>query len=70
MFVNAGSIPSNIVFNNNFDKLITTQPTTQPTAQDNQILNSPQFKEFYNKELESNPNLTVEEALDYYKKCK
>ena len=49
---------------------ITTQPSTQPTAQDNQILNSPQFKEFYTKELESNPNLTVPEALDYYKKCK
>ena len=47
-----------------------TQPSTQPTAQDNQILNSPQFKEFYTKELESNPNLTVPEALDYYKKCK
>ena len=50
--------------------LLSTQPSTQPTAQDNQILNSPQFKEFYTKELESNPNLTVPEALDYYKKCK
>lgn len=49
---------------------VTTQPSTQPTTQDNQILNSPQFKEFYTKELESNPNLTVPEALDYYKKCK
>ena len=50
-----------------------TQPQTstqKSTVQDNQILSSPQFKEFYNKELESNPNLTVEEALDYYKKCK
>jgi predicted NAD-dependent protein-ADP-ribosyltransferase YbiA (DUF1768 family) len=28
MFVNAGTIPSNIVFNENFDKLIPTQPTT------------------------------------------
>ena len=27
MFINAGPIPSNIVFNKNFDKLITTQPT-------------------------------------------
>ncbi len=30
MFVNAGTIPSNIVFNDNFDKLISTQPSTQP----------------------------------------
>ena len=29
MFVNAGTIPSNIVFNENFDKLIPTQPSTQ-----------------------------------------
>jgi len=28
MFVNAGTIPSNIVFNDNFDKLISTQPTS------------------------------------------
>ena len=34
MFVNAGSIPSNIVFNENFDKLIATQPSTQPTEDD------------------------------------
>jgi hypothetical protein len=32
MFVKAGPIPSNIVFNDNFDKLITTQPSTQPTG--------------------------------------
>ena len=32
MFVNAGPIPSNIVFNDNFDKLISTQPSTQPTG--------------------------------------
>jgi hypothetical protein len=29
MFSNAGPIPSNIVFNENFDKLIATQPTVQ-----------------------------------------
>ena len=29
MFVNAGTIPSNIVFNENFDKLIPTQPTAE-----------------------------------------
>jgi len=29
MFSNAGSIPSNIVFNENFDKLITNQPTVE-----------------------------------------
>jgi hypothetical protein len=32
MFVNAGTIPSNIVFNNNFDRLIPTQPSTIPTV--------------------------------------
>jgi hypothetical protein len=32
MFSNAGPIPSNIVFNENFDKLITTQPSTQPVV--------------------------------------
>jgi hypothetical protein len=29
MFTNAGPIPSNIVFNENFEKLITTQPTVE-----------------------------------------
>ena len=29
MFVKAGPIPSNIVFNENFDKLIPTQPTAE-----------------------------------------
>jgi len=33
MFSNAGPIPSNIVFNENFDELITTQLSTQPTEQ-------------------------------------
>jgi hypothetical protein len=31
MFKNAGVIPSNIVFNKNFQKLISTTPTTQPS---------------------------------------
>jgi predicted NAD-dependent protein-ADP-ribosyltransferase YbiA (DUF1768 family) len=37
MFINAGPIPSNIVFNENFDKLITTQPSTNLPGSDIKI---------------------------------
>jgi hypothetical protein len=46
MFVNAGPIPTNIVFNENFDKLVsTTQPTTQPSTSV-----KPTIDTIYNKE--------------------
>jgi hypothetical protein len=44
MFVNAGTIPSNIVFNENFDKLIPTQPTTEETIlKDGNVYNKKQI---------------------------
>jgi hypothetical protein len=41
MFINAGPIPSNIVFNKNFDKLITTQPTETRIAQPTETEDTP-----------------------------
>lgn len=37
---------------------------------DTQILDSDEFQDFYIKELESNPELSPKDALEYYKKCK
>ena len=34
------------------------------------ILNSAKYAEWYDNEIQNNPNLTDEEALEYYKKCK
>ena len=75
MFNAAGPIPFNIVFNENFDKLVNStqqQSSVRPSTglTDAQILNSPNFAAFYLKELESNPDLSTEDALEYYKKCK
>lgn len=55
---------------------LSTQPLQQSSVKpstgltDAQILNSPNFAAFYLKELESNPDLSTEDALEYYKKCK
>jgi len=35
-----------------------------------ETLDSPKFIDWYNNELENNPDLDAEEALEYYKKCK
>ncbi len=37
---------------------------------DDEIMNTPEFKEFMSKELLTNPDLMVFDILDYYKKCK
>lgn len=76
-------IPQINDFLNNQNKLyvyklnyLSTQPLQQSSVRpstgltDAQILNSPNFAAFYLKELESNPDLSTEDALEYYKKCK
>ena len=35
-----------------------------------ETLDSPKFIDWYNNELQNNPDLDAEEALEYYKKCK
>ena len=45
---------------------------TEQSFEDNDmtILNSEAFVEFFNSEILKNPELSVEEVLEYYKKCK
>jgi hypothetical protein len=49
-----------------------TEVEETPTFEksDTEILNSVEFANFYNQEILKNTDLSVQEVLDYYKKCK
>jgi hypothetical protein len=49
---------------------IETQETETFGKSDEDILNSVEFGAFYNQEILKNTDLSVQEVLDYYKKCK
>ena len=44
--------------------------SSENKSKDNIILNRKEFQSFAEKELEKNPDSTIEEILEYYKKCK
>ena len=48
------------------------EDSTEQSFEDNDmtILNSEAFMAFFNSEILKNPELSVEEVLEYYKKCK
>jgi hypothetical protein len=51
-------------------KNLDIQEATRFQKSDEDILNSAEFGKFFNQEILKNPDLSVEEVLDYYKKCK
>jgi hypothetical protein len=49
---------------------LSNQNTQEQEVQNLKILNSLEFKDFVSKELEKNPESSIEQLLEYYKKCK
>ena len=49
-----------------------TESLEEPTFEksDVEVLNSAEFGQFFNQEILKNPELSVDEVLEYYKKCK
>ena len=58
-----------VVPNNQLDLFADNKTNQENINNDETILNSKEFKEWLSLELENNPNSTVEELLEYYKKC-
>ena len=53
-----------------FEVITINQNTQEQEVQNLKILNSLEFKDFVSKELEKNPESSIEQLLEYYKKCK
>ena len=58
-----------VVPNKQLDLFADNKTNQENINNDETILNSKEFKEWLSLELENNPNSTVEELLEYYKKC-
>jgi hypothetical protein len=53
-----------------FPETVEEEETTTFEKSDSDILNTVEFSNFFNSEILKNPELNVEEILEYYKKCK
>ena len=51
-------------------KVVETEETPVLEKSDEEILKTAEFGKFYNQEILKNTDLSVQEVLDYYKKCK
>jgi hypothetical protein len=53
-----------------FPETVEEEETTTFEKSDSDILNTVEFSNFFNSEILKNPELNVEQILEYYKKCK